>query len=205
MAPSSGDADYRQSRQTARENAVRLLDELAGAGARTVCTLPETWLAGLFTVLDADDRFTKVPVAREEEGIGILTGAFFGGKPGALLMSNSGLLTCCCALNGLASRSGIPMLLMVVQRGELGETQVLQGNIATATTAVLDALDVRHFRLRTPDDLPILGQAFRLALVLRQPVAVLMGKEALLDGASPYWFREQQDPGRQVGQVGADT
>jgi sulfopyruvate decarboxylase subunit alpha len=186
----SSESHMQRSHDAAQSLARGLADGMADAGIGVVCSLPETWLAALLQVLDDDVRFTNIHVAREEEGVGILAGAYLAGRPGALLMSNSGFMTCACALNGLAARSGIPMLLFIVQRGELGESQVLQGNVAHATVGMLDALGIRHFRLEVPEDVAMVGRAVQLANILRQPVALLVSRDVLIGhGSSPYWFR----------------
>lgn len=169
-----------------------MADAMAEAGIRYVCVLPETWLAALYQVLSEDTRFTVVPLAKEEEGVGILAGSYFAGSPGALLMSNSGFMTCMCALNGLAMRSGIPMLLMVVQRGDLQETQVLQGNIAQPTIGILDALGISHHTMSSKEEISLIGECLRLSIVLREPVALLLEKRALLGSTgSVYWYRDE--------------
>lgn len=200
----SSGSHMQRSREGAQSLARGLADGMADAGIGVVCSLPETWLAALLQVLDEDVRFTNVHVAREEEGVGILAGAYLAGKPGVLLMSNSGFMTCACALNGLATRSGIPMLLFIVQRGELGESQVLQGNVAHATVGMLDALGVRHFRLQVPEDVAMIKRAVQLANILRQPVALLVSRDVLIaSDSSPYWFRTHGQPAGAA--VDADT
>lgn len=182
------------ARDIAYASAQRITEELADAGVKVICALPETWLGALLDSLTSDHRFEVIPVAREEEGVGIVTGFFFGGKPGAVLMSNSGFLTCACALNGLATRAGIPMLLLISQRGELGETQVLQGDIASVTVGMLDGLGIKYFRLDDLENVNVLRKALTLAYCHRAPIAVLLGRDALLGGAeSPYWYREKID------------
>lgn len=173
----------------------QILDEMASAGIETVCTLPETWLVSLLRSLEGDDRFEVVRVAREEEGIGIMAGSYFAGSPAALLMSNSGFMTCACALNGLAKRSGLPMLLVIAQRGQIGETEVLQGQIDMPTRGVLDALGIRYFEVHDVGDLHLMGDALRLAYVLREPVAVLVSRPAFLGNAQPpKWFLKEAHP-----------
>ena len=180
----------RASELSPKDCAQRIVDSMAQAGIRFACVLPESLLVDLYSVLKGDERFTVIPVAKEEEGIGIMTGTFFAGVPGALLMSNSGFLTCSCALNGLAIRSGIPMLMMIVQRGELGEPHVLQGHIALPTIGVLEALGIRHFTFDDIEHVDIIRQSLDLAYVMREPVALLMTQKALLGPtASASWLR----------------
>jgi sulfopyruvate decarboxylase alpha subunit len=68
----------------------------------------------------------------EEEGIGILAGAWLGGERGVLLMQSSGVGNCINMLS-LAKVCSFPLLMIVSMRGEWGEAnpwQVPMGQIA---------------------------------------------------------------------------
>jgi sulfopyruvate decarboxylase TPP-binding subunit len=180
--------------ESPRKNSLGIADALAAAGISLACTLPETWLVDLLQVLESDERFQTVRVAKEEEGVGLASGAYFAGSLGTIVMSNSGFLTCCCALNGLAIRSGIPMLLLIVQRGELGESEVLQGSVARPTREILKGLDIPYFELGALEDANLIVEAARLSIVLRQPTAVLLTRRALLgDSPTPKWILHDAD------------
>lgn len=56
----------------------------------------------------------------EEEGIGILAGAWLGGERGVLLMQSSGVGNCINTLS-LSKVCGFPLLIIVTMRGEWGE------------------------------------------------------------------------------------
>src|SRR5262249_57427132 len=67
----------------------------------------------------------------EEEGIGILAGAWLGGERGVLLMQSSGVGNCINTLS-LVKVCGLPLLMIVTMRGEWGEAnpwQVPMGQI----------------------------------------------------------------------------
>ncbi|MCL5959222.1 MAG: hypothetical protein M1358_07875 [Chloroflexi bacterium] len=57
-----------------------ILDGLLEAGIDFVATLPEANLMALINAVEAEPSITHVPLAREEEGIGICAGAYLGGK-----------------------------------------------------------------------------------------------------------------------------
>src|SRR5262249_45185077 len=75
----------------------------------------------------ADPECRVVTVTREEEGVGLLAGAWLAGRRGALLMQNSGLGNSVNALASPCVASQIPMVLLISHRGDLGEFNPAQG------------------------------------------------------------------------------
>ena len=68
---------------------------------------------------------TDVVLATEEEGIGLLAGAWLGGERGVLLMQSSGVGNCINTLSMIRTCQ-FPLLLVVTMRGEWGETNPWQ-------------------------------------------------------------------------------
>ena len=56
---------------------------------RLVPYVPDRVLTTLIRAIHADPFFTTFPTAREEEAVGILSGAWMGGMKGAMLMQTS--------------------------------------------------------------------------------------------------------------------
>ncbi|MBF8284636.1 MAG: putative phosphonopyruvate decarboxylase, partial [Anaerolineales bacterium] len=83
-----------------RDNSLAVYKGIKAAGIRYISALPETWLIYLLQLAEDDPEITLVEVAKEEEAIGIAAGAYFAGKPNALLMQNHGFLA---AINGIVS------------------------------------------------------------------------------------------------------
>src|ERR1700687_2532661 len=59
----------------------------------------------------ADPFFTTFPTAREEEAVGIVSGAWMGGRRGAVLMQTSGFATLANVLASLAVPYQIPLIM----------------------------------------------------------------------------------------------
>ena len=72
-------------------------------------------------MLYEDKEITHMPVGREEEGIGVCTGAHLAGKKPAMLMQNGGLLNSCNGLTTTALQFGIPVLLLIYYAGDIGD------------------------------------------------------------------------------------
>src|SRR2546426_7763907 len=127
-------------------------EALKTSGVRLVSALPETWLVHLIRMAEDDPEMILVRLAKEEEGVGISMGAHFAGVRSALLMQNHGLLQ---SVNGIVSGAMLykmPLLLMISDRGHLGERDPWQTEGGRYTRRVLDALNIVHDALETPDE-----------------------------------------------------
>ena len=122
---------------------------------------------------------TPVPLANEEEGIGIAAGAWLGGDRAALLMQSSGVGKC---MNGLAmiEECRFPFLALVTMRGEWGEANPWQVPMARATEATLEAMGVLVHRVLDPARAaPALSAGARMAFGSHRAVAILLSQEML--------------------------
>lgn len=156
----------------------RIVEAMKQAGIDFVCSLPDANLAKLLAAVDQDSELTHVTLCREEEGIGICTGAYIGGKKPALIMQNGGMLNSCNALTTTALNFNIPVLLMVYYAGDLGDEGF--ATLGSVTEPVLRGLNIRYYVLRKEEDIiPTVKGASTLAVDSRRPVAVLLTKDVL--------------------------
>ncbi|TKW79258.1 MAG: decarboxylase, partial [Bradyrhizobium icense] len=88
--------------------------------------VPDRVLTPLIKNLHADPYFNVFPTAREEEAVGIVSGAWMGGMRGAVLMQTSGFATLANVLASLVVPSQIPLIMFVSERGTLGEFNIGQ-------------------------------------------------------------------------------
>src|ERR1700749_3447463 len=106
--------------------------------------VPDRVLTTLIKNLHADPYFTTFPTAREEEAVGIVSGAWMAGMKGAVLMQTSGFATLANVLASLVSPSQIPLIMFVSERGTLGEFNLGQSLVCRTMRPGLDALAVEH-------------------------------------------------------------
>jgi sulfopyruvate decarboxylase subunit alpha len=155
-------------------------EALKTSGVRLVSALPETWLVHLIRMAEDDPEMILVRLAKEEEGVGISMGAHFAGVRSALLMQNHGLLQ---SVNGIVSGAMLykmPLLLMISDRGHLGERDPWQTEGGRYTRRVLDALNIVHDELSRPEEVaPKVAGALALAHASLAPVALLMTRSLL--------------------------
>jgi sulfopyruvate decarboxylase subunit alpha len=146
---------------------------LGAAGVDFVVSVPEFNLLGLLEFVDKEPGFVHIPVAREEEGVGVCVGAFLGGRHPALVMQNAGLLNSCNAITTTALQFEVPVLLIVWYAGDFGDTAFMR--LGEVTEGVLKGLGVRYLLPRSLDELVTdVVQAKRLAEYAKRPVAVLV-------------------------------
>lgn len=162
------------------QNSKVVYEALKEAGVRLCSALPETWLVHLIRMAENDPDMTLVRLAKEEEGVGISMGAHFAGVRSALLMQNHGFLQ---SINGIVSGAMLykmPLLMLISDRGHLGERDAWQTEGGTYTRHLLDALRIVYHELHTPEEVAAkVPQAMTLALSSLAPVALLLTRDLM--------------------------
>src|SRR3989442_9269045 len=131
-------------------NSGAIYHALKSCGIRLLSALPETWLVHLIRMAEDDPEMTLVRLAKEEEGVGISTGAHLAGVASAMLMQNHGFLA---AINGIVSCGQlyrIPLLMLISQRGSFGEKDPWQAEGGAVTEELLRAPRIPPARLHGP-------------------------------------------------------
>jgi sulfopyruvate decarboxylase alpha subunit len=147
--------------------------------------VPDRVLTPLIKALHADPFFVTFPTAREEEALGIVTGAWMGGMRGAILMQTSGFGTLTNALASLAVPGQIPALMFVSERGTLGEFNLGQALVCRTMRPVLDALAIEHHTITRHDELEfIVDRSIKQAVATQAPVTFILSP--LLTGGKVF-------------------
>jgi len=138
-----------------------------------ICSVPCIMLAGVLKRLE-NTSITHIPVTREEEGIGIAAGASLGGRKPALLMQNSGLGNSINAFLSLTTLYGLPLTLIISQRGGKGEKVLAQMPMGKATTNILKAVRIDYVRIKKREDLIKMRKMIRKAFGNNRVTAILL-------------------------------
>lgn len=147
-----------------------------------VAYLPDGALSGLIERVEADGDLETATVAREEEAVGVLSGAWLGHRRGALLCQSSGLATAINALGSLSKPARLPFLGLVSRRGDLGEFNHAQVAFGYNLGAILDAMGLRHHALDDGVDVARrVDLAAKTAFASGEPYLLLV--ESTLTGA----------------------
>jgi len=162
-----------------------ILQTLKANDVRLAVHVPDRVLTPLIAAVEADPFFTAFAATREEEGLGVVTGAWMGGMRGALLMQTSGFATLPNALASLVLPCQIPALMFVSERGTLGEFNLGQAMVWRTMRPVLDALGIEHHTITRHDELAfIVDRSIKQAVATQAPVAFILSP--LLTGGKVF-------------------
>ncbi|HMF26033.1 MAG TPA: decarboxylase [Pseudolabrys sp.] len=162
-----------------------VLATLKSNNVRLAVYVPDRVFTPLIKALHADAFFTTFAATREEEALGIITGAWMGGMRGAVLMQTSGFGTIPNALASLVVPSQIPALIFVSERGTLGEFNLGQALVCKTMRPVLNSLAVENITITRQDELAfIVDRSIKQAVATQAPVTFILSP--LLTGGKVF-------------------
>lgn len=160
-------------------------DVLKARNVSLVTYVPDNVLKPLIAALEADPFFTVFTCTREEEAVGIVCGAWMGGLHGIVLMQTSGFATLANVLASLPVPYQLPILMMVSERGTLGEFNIGQTLVARTMRPVLDCLAMEHHTMTRLEEVEfILDRSITQAIATAQPVTFILNP--LLTGGKVF-------------------
>ena len=160
-------------------------DVLKRNQVKLITYVPDNVLRPLIDGVHADPFFTTFSCAREEEAVGIVAGAWMGGLRGIVLMQTSGFATLPNVIASLAVPFQIPVLMMVSERGTLGEFNIGQSLVARTMRPVLEALAVEHHTMTRLDEVEfIVDRSITQAVATRAPCVFILSP--LLTGGKVF-------------------
>jgi sulfopyruvate decarboxylase alpha subunit len=162
-----------------------VLATLKSNDVKLVTYVPDKVFTPLIRAIHGDAFFTTFATTREEEALGIVTGAWMGGMRGAVLMQTSGFATIPNALASLVVPCQIPALIFVSERGTLGEFNLGQAMVCRTMRPVLDSLAVENHTITRHDELAfIIDRSIKQAVATQAPVVFILSP--LLTGGKVF-------------------
>jgi sulfopyruvate decarboxylase TPP-binding subunit len=147
--------------------------------------VPDRVFTPLIKGIHADPFFNAFAATREEEALGIITGAWMGGLRGAVLMQTSGFGTIPNALASLVVPCQIPALIFVSERGTLGEFNLGQALVCKTMRPVLNSLAVENITITRQDELAFtIDRSIKQAVATQAPVTFILSP--LLTGGKVF-------------------
>ena len=152
-----------------------IVKALKANDVRLVTYIPDTVLTPLIDAVHADPWFRVICPAREEEAVGIVAGAWMAGVRGITLMQTSGFATLANVLASMIVPYQIPALMLISERGTLGDHQLGQAIVCRTMRPVLQTLGIEHFALERLEDVEFVvdGMA-KQAYATQAPAAVIL-------------------------------
>jgi sulfopyruvate decarboxylase alpha subunit len=153
----------------------RVVKALKANDVRLVTYIPDNVLTPLIDAVHADSYFRVLCPAREEEAAGIVAGAYMAGLRGITLMQTSGFATLPNVLASLIVPYQIPLLMMISERGTLGDHQLGQAVVCRTMRPVLETLGIEHFALERLEDVEfVVDGMVKQAYATQAPAAVIV-------------------------------
>ncbi len=144
-------------------------------GVRLVPYVPDNVLRPLLEGIHADPFFTTFPCAREEEAIGIATGAIMAGTRAAVLMQTSGFATLPNVLASLPVAFQVPVVMVVSERGTMGEFNPGQAIVCRTMRPILDSMGIEHHTMSRLDEAAFVAdRTIRQAFATRWPACLIL-------------------------------
>ena len=164
---------------TEKDITLRIADEIAASGIDLIASLPDNWIADLIETVNADTRFTHVPVNREESAIGLCAGAYFSGSGALALMGASGLMTCIYAITKINYTYMVPLLIFITMRGRIGDGAKHHVSNGLYLEPVMKAIDLPYTVIECAGDLSEIGRAWEHAKITARPAVVGFTRDVL--------------------------
>lgn len=141
------------------------------------CTsVPDGLIAPLLSAISEDKAMTHIPCAREEECLGVAAGYSFCGERALILIQNAGLLNALGGFATLAQRYSLPLVVLCVNRGGMGDANVYDIEKRLLMDSIAPQLLTNVVRF-AKDDLPSkLMEAYAWAEAARRPIILLMDR-----------------------------
>lgn len=146
---------------------------------RLLAHVPDGGNAPLIARCEADPDITVVPLTTEEEGVGVISGAWLGGMRSVLAIQSSGVGNCGNLFAMLRSCT-MPALLIVSMRGEWGEFVPWQIPMGQAAPDMLRLFGFDLFRLeRAEEAAEVTDHALRQAFLGGRASALLVSQRLI--------------------------
>ncbi|MGY2487255.1 phosphonopyruvate decarboxylase [Cupriavidus sp. CP313] len=120
-------------------------------GVRQVAYVPDAGHSHVIRRAKADPEIRDVVLTTEEEGVGVVSGAWLGGDRAVLLMQSSGVGNCVNMFSLLESCQ-FPFFTLVTMRGEYAEFNPWQNPMGLATQRALELMGITVYRVNSPDE-----------------------------------------------------
>jgi sulfopyruvate decarboxylase alpha subunit len=156
-----------------------VFEVLRDGGVRQIAYLPDAGHSySIRRAIESPD-IHDILLTTEEEGVGVVSGAWLGGQRAVLLMQSSGVGNCV-NMFSLLDSCRFPFLALVTMRGEYAEFNPWQAPMGRRTRDVLELMGIQVHRADAPEEVrETVGAALDSAFLAGQRVAVLLGQRLI--------------------------
>lgn len=151
-----------------------LYNAIKNSGVDLILSVPCDMLKGLINEIENAKEISYIPVTREEEGVGIATGAYLGGKTPLLLIQNSGLGNSINAIKSLLELYEIPIIFMMSHRGTEGEKISAQFPMGKVLLDLLDCIGIESLIINSHIKIVNIEKAVKKSKETSKPIALIL-------------------------------
>jgi sulfopyruvate decarboxylase alpha subunit len=164
-----------------------VFDVLREGGVQQIAYVPDAGHSyAIREAIDSPD-IHDVVLTTEEEGVGVVAGAWLGGQRAVLLMQCSGVGNCVNMFSLLES-CRFPFLALITMRGEYAEFNPWQAPMGRRTQGALELMGIQVYRADQPSEVrEIVSAAFDTTFLAGGQAAVLLGQSLI---GRKKWERE---------------
>ena len=141
--------------------------------------VPCSILKGVINYLSKAPDVPYIPATREDEAIGIATGAYLAGKKPVVLMQNSGLGNSIGTLASLPLLYEIPILFLISWRGYQGKDAPEHLIMGKTTTKLLEDIGVPTLILPKGDAEKTISNTVKMMEERSLPTAIIVRRGAI--------------------------
>jgi sulfopyruvate decarboxylase subunit alpha len=126
------------------ETVKAILEALREAGINFVVYMPDSFFFDVISAVKEDSGFTSVSVPNESVGMCICAGAWLGGKKPVMIMENTGLFVTSNSIIRFHQPFGIPVLMLMSYRGDIGDGWWFVTPIGHSYEPLLKSLGIKY-------------------------------------------------------------
>ncbi|MBN3846147.1 phosphonopyruvate decarboxylase [Paraburkholderia sp. Ac-20342] len=158
---------------------VDIYNSLKANRVKQVCFVPDGGHARLISMCRDDAEIVSTALTTEEEGVGLIAGAWLGGQRSVLLMQSSGVGNCV-NLFSLLSACTFPAVIVVTMRGQWGEYVPWQIPMGQATKGCFELMGFPVLEVDRAESVAgTMQAAFQMAYGGGKSVAVLISQRLI--------------------------
>lgn len=162
------------------EAAKEIIAGIKEAGVNFVSLLPDSEFSKVQVQLSNAPEIKCVPVSNEGIGVGVCVGAWLAGKVPALLVPTSGLLVAVWPLASVCMSWGIPVIVIIPFRGDIGDGHWVMRTYQYTTRPALEMLQIPYSVVSRLDEVKeAIKAARRSAAGWLHPQAILLTGEVI--------------------------
>jgi sulfopyruvate decarboxylase TPP-binding subunit len=138
---------------------------------------PSIAFANLIDLIEERQELSHIPITKEDEGIGIASGLFTGGRKSIIIINQDGLGNLINVISYLSHPYKIPLILMISPLPNLERKEIHTKN---NNLDLMDYFNIKTWRIRTNKEVDNLSDAIDYFDMRKESVAIIF--ESSLEG-----------------------